>query len=497
MSHTLSVLALLAALLAGSALAPAAGAPALSAPRAPLAAQDPTPAPDPAEEQLATALRPAFAGDIAANPDMPRYDLRLALDPAGRTLSGEVQIRYTNRSGAPLEQIALRLYPNFPRDAFGQGGNVRMRLTAAAVDGQAVEPQLAARNTAALLPLPEPLAPGNRVTLSVGFTATVRPAGDRAWQLIAYYPMLAVHDSSGWRLDVTTFADKVYIESAIYRATISAPSSMQVLASGSTVATRATPGGTTEWEIVAGPVRDFAFVAGNLVPARATAGEVAVNVWTARGSRLDSGQIARVAARALEGFERRFGPYPYRELDIHLLPGQFDGGDEHSGLILLTSDRAVDDGTRYVAAHEVAHQWWYAAVGNDIYHQPWLDEALAQYSGIIYAEDSAGSATARTDWEREVLRRYRGAVADGDRPIGLGVADYGSFNVYYRTVYGKGPVFLQRLRAELGDEAFFGALQRYYADHRYGIGTTDAIKRAFEQASGRDLTDWFKQWVRP
>ncbi|GAB4208141.1 MAG: M1 family metallopeptidase [Roseiflexaceae bacterium] len=484
MPPTLRLLVLLVALLAGSAMTPA-------------AAQVATPTPDPAEVELAAALRPAFAGDIAANPELPRYNLRIALDPASRTLSGEAQIRYTNRTGAPLEQIALRLYPNFPRDVFGQGGNVRMRLTSAAVDGQPVEPKLMARNTAALLPLPAPLAPGGRVTLTVGFNANMRPAADRAWQLIAYYPMLAVHDSSGWRLDVTTFADKVYIESAIYRATISVPSSMQVLASGSTVATRPTPGGTTEWEIVAGPVRDFAFVAGNLEPTRADAGEVVVNVWTARGSKLDSGQVARVAARALETFERRFGPYPYRELDIHLLPGQFDGGDEHPGLILLTSDRAVDNGTRYVAAHEVAHQWWYAVVGNDIYRQPWLDEALAQYSGIIYAEDSAGSATARADWEREVLRRYRGAINDGDRPIGLGIAEYRSFNVYYRTVYGKGPVFLQRLRAELGDEAFFGALQRYYAENRHGIGTTEAIKRAFEQASGRDLTDWFKQWVQP
>jgi len=307
--------------------------------------------------------------------------------------------------------------------------------------------------------------------------------------------MLAVRDSGGWRLDVTTFADRVYAASALYRATIRAPEGMTVAATGSTVAQRALPGGGAEWSFVAGPVREFAAVAGDIVAARASAGEVAVNVWTARRSRLDARQIARVAASALQVYEHRFGPYPYRELDIHLTRGSFDGGDEYPGMIMMTSGGAVGAGTRYVAAHEVAHQWWYGVVGNDIFRQPWLDETLAQYSGIIYAEDSAGTATAKADWEREVLRRYRGALSDGDLPVGLGLDDYASFNVYYRTIYGKGPVFLQKLRAELGDPAFFDGLRRYYAGQRYGIATTAALRRAFEEASGRDLGAWFGVWV--
>ena len=453
------------------------------------------PAPTPAPADDTAGLRPAFAGDIAAHPDLPRYDLRLQLDPARRTLLGQEQIRYVNTGETALDSIALRLYPNFPRDVFGRGGDVSMRIDGAAVDGQAVAPQPAAKGTAALLPLAQPLAPGASATLTISVTTTVRPASDGVWQLASADPLLAIRDSSGWRLDVTTFADRVYAASALYRATIRAPARLTVAATGSTVAQRSLPDGGAEWSVVAGPVREFAFVAGDLVAARASAGEVAVNVWTARRSRLDARQIARVAADALLVYERRFGPYPYRELDLHLLRGSFDGGDEYPGMIMMTSGGAVGAGTRYVAAHEVAHQWWYGVVGNDIFHQPWLDEALAQYSGVIYAEDSAGSATAKADWEREVLRRYRGALSDGDLPVGLGLSDYGSFNVYYRTVYGKGPVFLQKLRAELGDPVFFDGLRRYYAEQRYGIATTAALRRAFEEASGRDLGTWFTVWV--
>lgn len=485
-------LCLLFALL-GSGWAP--GAAGAAARPAPSAAPTATPTPPPAPADDTAGLRPAFAGDLAANPDLPRYDLRIQLDPAHRTLVGQAHIRYVNTTGVALDSIALRLYPNFPRDVFGRGGDVSMRISGTTVDGQPVEPQSAAQRTAAILPLAEPLAPGAGATLAISYTSSMRPASDGVWRLSGAYPMLAVHDSSGWRLDVTTFADRIYAASALYRAAIRAPAGLTLAATGSTLAQQRLPDGSVEWSVVAGPVREFAFVAGDMVAARATAGEVAVNVWTARKSRLDAGQIARTAAGALQVFERRFGPYPYRELDIHLLRGSFDGGDEYPGMIMMTSGGAVGVGTRYVAAHEVAHQWWYGVVGNDIYRQPWLDEALAQYSGVIYAEDGLGPAAARADWEREVLRRYRGALSDGDRPIGLALGDYGSFNVYYRTIYGKGPVFLQKLRAELGDTLFFDGLRRYYAEQRYGIGSTAALRRAFEEASGRDLGDWFSLWV--
>jgi aminopeptidase N len=94
-----------------------------------------------------------------------------------------------------------------------------------------------------------------------------------------------------------------------------------------------------------------------------------------------------------------------------------------------------------------------------------------------------------------VLRRYRGAVADGDLGVGLGIRDYPNFNVYYRTVYGKGPVFLRTLRDQLGDAAFFKALQTYYQQHRYGIATSQDLRQAFEQAAGRGLGALFDQWV--
>lgn len=443
-------------------------------------------------------MRVGFAGDLAASRDLPRYDLRMWIDPAAGVLTGTEQIVLTNLGDRPLADVALRLYPNFPTDVFGKGGDVRMQITSAAIDGQPAEPRLAAQATAALLTLAQPLAPGRATTLTIGFSATIRPWRDGSWPLPSYYPMLAARDASGWRLDVTRFADHVYAESALYAAEITAPSELSLAASGSSLASRPAGAGRTTHIVRSGPAREFALTLGAFERAQAAGGargEVAVNVYTTRGSRLAADQIAQVAAAALADFDQRFGLYPYSELDLQLMPYEYDGGDEFPGLILLYSAGQVGAGTRYVAAHEVAHQWWYGVVGNDIYRQPWLDEALAQYSGVVYAEDVAGAPAAAADWEREVLRRYRGALSDGDLSVGLAISDYPSFNVYYRTVYGKGPVFLRALRDQLGDDAFFGGLRRYYQQQRYRVGSARALREAWEQASGQDLRALFVAWV--
>lgn len=446
--------------------------------------------------QFAAAMRQGFESDINANPDLPRYDLDLQIDPAGGMLSGSARIEFSNRTDMALADIALRLYPNFPQDVFGKGGDVRMDVTSVAVAGQPATFEYAAQRTAVLLPFAPALAPGQATTLVISFTATIAPWRDGTWPLPAYYPMLAVRNGGRWLLDVTRFADHVYAESALYQAAIRVPADLQVVASGSTSATQTNDDGSLTYIIHSGPIREFALTLGDFAVEQTTAGDVAVNVYTARGSRLDARQIADVASGALADFDQRFGPYPYRELDIQLLPYEFDGGDEYSGLILVYSAGQVGAGTRYVTAHEVAHQWWYALIGNDIYRQPWLDETFAQYSGIIYDEDIAGAAIAASDWDREVLRRYRGALDDGDMLIGLPISAYPSFNVYYRTIYGKGPVFLRKLREELGDDVFFKALQIYYQRHRYGVATTDDVRQAFEQASRRDLGQLFQEWVK-
>lgn len=44
-----------------------------------------------------------------------------------------------------------------------------------------------------------------------------------------------------------------------------------------------------------------------------------------------------------------------------------------------------------LTVHEMAHQWWYNIVHNDPVREPWLDEALAEFSVMIYMENIRGA----------------------------------------------------------------------------------------------------------
>jgi hypothetical protein len=59
----------------------------------------------------------------------------------------------------------------------------------------------------------------------------------------------------------------------------------------------------------------------------------------------------------------------------------------------------------------------------------------------------------------------------------------------------KGAMVLHMLRRELGDSAFWRAMHLFVTRHAHGTVTTDDLRRALQEASGRDLTTFFRQWV--
>ena len=71
----------------------------------------------------------------------------------------------------------------------------------------------------------------------------------------------------------------------------------------------------------------------------------------------------------------------------------------------------------------------------------------------------------------------------------------GDPGIYSRIVYSKGALFFQALRDEIGDEAFFKALQEYYLDFQFDIAKPDDLLNIFEDVSGRSLDGFFEKWL--
>lgn len=446
---------------------------------------------DPGEVAYAAAMRPAFAADVA-RPQLPRYHVRLAVDPAAGRLSGELELLFWNTTGAALPDVVLRLYQNFPQDVFGDGGDGAAALSDARVDGKPVEPRYQAGHTAVRLALARPIEPGAAAQISLSWTAHAGPlhGTDDTIPLLGAIPQLAVWDG-GWRTDVTRMPDHVYAESGLYHAFVSAPAEWAVASGGAEIG-RTTRGATATTELVSGPVRELALALGRFSSIEADSGGVTLRVAYRRDGKVPlaaAQQVLRRAVQSLATTAERYGPYPYRALTFCVLEAGrgFSDAREHPGFILLLLDRGYSPTTHQDVAHEVGHQWFYGLVGNDIYRDPWLDEALAQYTTFVVMQQWDGAAAADDYFASEI-------AALGGRArysLGRSVDRYPSWGSLYASVYGKGGLFIAALRERVGDDAFFAGLRRYVERHRYGVAHPDDLRRALESASGQDLGELF------
>ena len=149
-------------------------------------------------------------------------------------------------------------------------------------------------------------------------------------------------------------------------------------------------------------------------------------------------------------------------------------------------------------AHETAHQWWYSVVGNDIFDSPWLDEGLTTYSSSLYYEFGRSPEFVRNliDFWQQPYERMKTEGTDDQITQSLGYFEtLGNPGVYSGIVYYKAALFFHALRQEIGDEAFFQALQNYYQARKYGIAVPEDLLAAFEEAAGRPLETFYKEWL--
>jgi aminopeptidase N len=254
-------------------------------------------------------------------------------------------------------------------------------------------------------------------------------------------------------------------------------------------------GGQQEVAIVSGPQRDVMIALAQYQVVSADAGGTRINSYFRPGQDA-GGQLALDSAvRAVRAFNARYGRYPLAELDLLEVDARTFLGVEYPGMILLQSNLYANrpGGLEITTAHEVGHQWWYSIVGNNVQTEAWLDEALASYSEIVYAEEVGGAAAAERALEG-FRQRYRDVVAAGrDAPIEQPTAAFQGN--YVALVYGKAVLFFQALRTQIGDAAFDRFLHEYYAQHRYGfVGGGDLLASA-ENACGCELDELYANWI--
>jgi len=443
-------------------------------------------------------------GVLEGLPGASVYHIDLRIPPDMAVVRGHEEVRYSNQEGVPLDGIYFQLLPN------ASGG--RVTVSAVQVDGQEIQPAYEFHDTALYVPLATPLQPGEHIVVQMDFTAEVpREMGgnfglfgyfNEILVLDTFYPVIPVYDDEGWNAgELPPNGDWPYFDASFYLVRVSAPVKLVVVASGVEVS-RETAGETLSLVFAAGPARDFYLAASeHFAVISGTVGDTMVNSY-AIGERKEGARLVLQAAEnALRHFSERFGPYPYTEFDAVSTP-MLALGIEYPGmsgiaLRLYDPDEVVSGLPAHiliesVVAHEVAHQWFYNAVGNDQVDEAWLDEALAQYLTGLYYVDVQGESAARS--YRESWDNYWERVDRAEIPIGLPSAAYGQ-KEYSPIVYGRGPIFVTALAEEMGPGTFDEFLRDYYQTYKWGIGTGEGFRKLAEEHCQCDLSALFEEWV--
>ena len=184
-----------------------------------------------------------------------------------------------------------------------------------------------------------------------------------------------------------------------------------------------------------------------------------------------------------------FGKYPFR-----VAGGIVD--DLDAGFALENQTRPIyspvfwlfgagDD----VVVHELAHQWYGDSVTVEQWQHIWLNEGFATYAEWMWLE-AQGFATAD-----EIFAGWYETPAEEEFFWGLVIGDPGPDNLFAFPVYIRGAMTLHVLRMTVGDEAFFGILERWARKQGGGHGTTAEFIATAEQVSGQQLDELFEAWL--
>jgi len=203
----------------------------------------------------------------------------------------------------------------------------------------------------------------------------------------------------------------------------------------------------------------------------------------------------------LEFFSTKLGyQYPWSKYSQVIVRDYVSGAMENTTAVIFgefmqkTKRELIDDHltNEKVVAHEMFHHWFGDLVTTESWSNLTLNEGFANYSEYLWLEHKYG----RDDADFHEMQEQQGYIfsaAGGGHPL----IHFGYENredMFDAHSYNKGGAILHMLRRQVGDDAFFTALNRYLKKNEYTDVEAHELRLVFEDVTGQDLNWFFNQW---
>ncbi|ASS73822.1 hypothetical protein CIG75_01760 [Tumebacillus algifaecis] len=414
----------------------------------------------------------------APTPTEPSYQIKARFDERTGKITGEMSVTVPELR---LDGLPLYLY-------------VPMQVQDVKVNDAAVDVSATAQEV--IVPAKKSTFP-QTVTLSFVTQLPAAPSRTGWWRDVAtasyWYPLVGVERDGEWmkRPQSLGFGDPYLMDLGNYEVEWQSGAALKWYTSGQLVSEQSLEDGQKLLRYRAQKVRNFALVGGAGFQETTYRTEKGLSVTVASVAAANLPRTLALTRSAVETYSEKVGTNPFPVLSVLELPPGTIYAHELPNLALFSEDLWGYDDPEHWIVHEIAHAWFYHAVGNYEVETPWLDEGLADYAALLDAErrDGAAAYQAKIDdaWKR-FANQYTYSPYKYGTPnrvkTGKSAVPYGTYQTsqaHYYYSYQRPVLMYHDLRQRLGDEQFFKFLQQYYLKN---VGRT-ATRSDLEQA----LTD--------
>ena len=238
-------------------------------------------------------------------------------------------------------------------------------------------------------------------------------------------------------------------------------------------------------------------------------GEIPLGIFC-RATLADFMDAERLFTQTKQGFgfyHKNFGvPYAFGKYDQLFVPEFNAGAMENAGAVTFLEDyvfrskvtRASYERRAETVLHEMAHMWFGDLVTMRWWDDLWLNESFATFASVLCQAEATEFTEAWTTFANsEKSWAYRQDQLPSTHPVAADIPDLAAVEVNFDGItYAKGASVLKQLVAYVGLEHFLTGLRDYFRAHAFDNATFDDLLTALEKASGRDLSDWGRQWLK-
>ena len=424
--------------------------------------------------------------------------LDFAFDEENRVLVGTERISLTNRSGEALPYICLRAMANAyrtsdtaPVSTEGSGGAYISECT---VNGEKVSVSyLDDAKTVVYLARELGIAETAEITVSLRISIPLCASrfgySNGVYALSYAFLLPAVYEDGAYRQDeYYKVGEPFYFECANFSASISLPSAF-TLAAGAEITETKAENGMKTYSLYAPAARDLALAfSKEYTVSEGSSGSTLIRAYAKDGK--TAGEYVKYAKKALEVYSELFGEYPYSVYSLASvsLPSLADGA-ENTALAFISQN----DDLELAIARETAQQWWGCAVGSDRINNAWQDEALCEFSALLFVQKTKGKDAMQALYDDTVGASFR-LTLPRNATAGSPLNFFSDLYEYKIVVYNRGAAVFTDLYADVGD-ALVSALSDYYKNERFKLAGRGVITDYLSLAAGYDFAPMMTDYL--